>query len=122
LPPHNQTTGGATTWRAFQTIEIGATGEKALANPKYLPTGVIITPDETQSSLLTLEEKSPTTALGEYAASNVKYVSLRFSPSGTANVSNATNFLTLVTERDKPLSEGANFVTVQVNPVTGAVR
>jgi uncharacterized protein (TIGR02596 family) len=122
LPPHNRVTGGASTWRGFQAVEIGAGGEKPLGNPKYLPTGVIIAPDEDRSSMLTLGERTPAANLGEYSTANVRYVALRFSPSGTANLTNANNFLTLVTERDKPLSAGANFVTVQVNPVTGAVR
>jgi uncharacterized protein (TIGR02596 family) len=122
LPKQDTTTGGPTVWRGFQVFEMGSAGEKAAGNLKLFTAPVIISPDVTQSPMLTMTPKAPTKDVGPFAPASVSYVALRFSPSGMASVTNSNNFATLVLEKGRPLSEGANFVTIQVNPVTGAVR
>lgn len=109
-------------WRGCQVFEMGSAGERSVGNLKFFTEPVVITEDTQKSSMLTMTAQTPTKDVGPYSAASVRYVAVRFSPSGMAGVTNSNNYVTLVLEKDKPLSEGANFVTVQVNPVTGTVR
>ena len=122
LPPHNTTVGSPTTWRGFQVFEMSSAGEKSVSNLQLLAAPVVISSNTSQSTALTKTQTAPANAVGPFAASSVRYVAIRFSPSGMAGVTSTDNYVTLIQENGKPLSDGANFVTVQVNPVTGAVR
>ncbi len=122
MPAHNRQDGGPTTWRGFQVFEITSSGEKAIGNPKYLTAPVIMLANDDKSPLLNQTLETPKADLGNISKANVRYAVLRFSPSGMANVTNANNFVTLVQENKSDLSNGVNFVTVQVNPITGAAR
>jgi uncharacterized protein (TIGR02596 family) len=119
-------TGGDPVWRGVQmrTVEETVTGRvvKVLNKAQILPPGMIISEDATLSPLLTADSMiSGTITVGEHT--NVPYRGIRFRPGGNLDsaVTPTNNFLTL-NQLSDTASPPTNYFTLQINPVTGAVR
>ena len=131
LPEFDFTTGGASLWRGVQIfIMDGAVPASRLV---LFPPRVIISGNAAVSPLIQNSsaglgaEITPASNVGAFSTDNVRYKSFTIRPNGTLAASNsipdANWFLTLHQEND-PKPDGikpANFVTVQINPVTSKV-
>jgi uncharacterized protein (TIGR02596 family) len=134
LPDYNQGAAGTpTVYRGIQIFLVKEDGSKVPSSPvEYFQSPIAISSDTSYSSLLAEAstsasphaEKSPGSTdpkLGSYAG-NYRYIPFQFLPSGLTDLSSGKNFVTLVIQNDKPLSQGANFFTVQVDCINGSVR
>lgn len=135
LPDYNQpatdpvgTTSGV--FRAFQILLVDENGAIVpLSRPEYLQSPVVISPGSKESALLadtnaSHAERAPAATdpnLGTYGK-NYRFVPFQFSPGGTTDLTAGKDFVTLVLQNDKPLSDGVNFFTVQIDPVSGSAR
>lgn len=125
--------GEPTVFRGMQTFLVKEDGSRVpQSKAEFFRSPVVISSNTSYSSLLadagTPGSAHPETVpgntdpkLGSYAG-NYRYVSFQFLPSGLTDLSSGKNFVTLVIQNDKPLSEGANFFTVQVDCINGSVR
>ncbi len=116
-------TGSPSTYRAFQIFLINDTNSIALTKPVYFGNPVICSSIATESSLLDptyLDEKtpSPSDSIPTYGL-NYAYRSFWFRPSGSTNLPLTNLFLTLILEQGKKVSEGGNFLTIVIDPMTG---
>jgi len=113
-------------YRAMQSFILLDGSTNALDRPKFLPSPVILSPNASESAFLSstnhTEQPSQTNAPVAGFGQNYRYRSIRFAPNGSVDLQNPENFFTLVLQNDKPLTEGANFFTVQLNPISGSVR
>jgi len=118
-------------YRAFQLFLVGDS-TNALDKPKFFKSPVTVSAGTNESAFLIDETDTTSThrrltpvatdpKLGIYGT-NYDYVAFRFLPSGATDMVSGRNFVTLVLQNDKPLSQGGNFYTVQIDPVNGAVR
>jgi len=131
LPDFDATTGGPTLWRGMQLFMSDGTATNAASRPVFFPQRVIISSNSAISPLLVTAmgaEITPTNNVGAYSTSNVQYKSFTIRPNGMLATSNslvdANNFLTLHQQNDPMGTDGvkpANFITVQVNPITSKV-
>lgn len=133
LPDHNQNAGAPSVYRAVQIFLIDQNGAAVpQTRPEFFPSPVIIAADPSESSLLAdasvgdspHQEKAPASGdpnVGAYGT-NYRYVAFQFMPSGLTDLSAGKNYLTLVMKDGKPLSQGANFFTVQIDRINGSVR
>jgi len=131
LPDFDSTTGGPTLWRGMQLFISDGTATNAVSRPVFFPQRVIISANSAISPLLTTAmgaEITPTNNVGAYSTANVQYKSFTIRPNGMLATSNslvdANNFLTLHQQNDPMGADGikpANFITVQVNPITSKV-
>jgi len=127
----------ATTWqyRAFQMFEVVESGAAVpLANVERLAGAAIINPSATFSSLIAgtgqtarvpVATRDP--GLPRGIGHNYKYVSFRFLPDGSTNLSPtfaAGWFLTVHNLSDKAVGTvpPPNFFTLQLDPVSGATK
>jgi hypothetical protein len=129
-------TSAPTEYRAFQLFVVEPTGPVPVGKVSFLPQGVIINPATDKSSILNatgdntnyLSQVTSPSGVGapklpkfDY---NYNYVSFRFRSSGEVKLGTNDFFLTM--HFNKPvLPPGQlpdNFVTAQINPVTGRVR
>jgi uncharacterized protein (TIGR02596 family) len=129
LPPANGSESSAPqVYRAFQVFVVGSSGPEELGKVRILPTPVIFTLEDEASPFLEnsdeYEERTPADSDPELPRfkSNYVYKSLVFTPGGSASVSSNEGTFTLAVEQAPKPTEGANFFSVQVNPVTGSVR
>lgn len=138
LPNYNQSSPTPAVYRGMQCFLEGdpvvtsgtiSAPTSALSNPLYFSSPVVILADITRSTLLPVSASSllaadPKHPLGSYAL-NYKYVVFRFTPDGRTDLPNTLACVTLVIQQDA-VNPGTklppNFVTVQIDPVTGAVR
>lgn len=126
-----------TTWqyRGFQMFEVLESGSAVpLASVQRLPGAVIIDPAATFSSIIAgtgQTAKVPVAAkdpeLPRRIGRNYKYVSFRFQPDGSTNLSPTLAggwFLTIRNLTDKPVGSvpPANFFTLQLDPVSGSTK
>lgn len=124
LPGHGQPANATPqAWRAMQCILLNDTNAVPLGRPSYFGQSVLCSSNPAESSLLdnaVLPEQTPGSSdtLSGYGV-NYRYRSFYFKPSGETSLPNTNTFLTLVLENDRPLSQGANFFTVQIDPFTG---
>jgi uncharacterized protein (TIGR02596 family) len=134
LPDYNQgASGSPSVFRGLQVFLVKEDGTRVpYSKPELFQNPVIISPDSSQSALLADSsssdsahaEKSPDSSdprLGSYAG-NYRYIPFQFLPGGLTDLSSGKNFVTVVLQNDKPLSQGANFFTVQVDCINGSVR
>lgn len=134
LPPHNaDVSAPPSVFRALQIFVLNENGSYvAVSKPDYFPSPAILSDDTTESSLLAdagvssspHAERTPGSAdpkVGAYG-SNYRYISFQFTPSGLTDLSAGKNFVTVTLQDDKPLAQGANFFTVQVDCLNGGVR
>lgn len=128
LPDFNESPSASPkVWRAVQAYMIDGASANPLTRPRYLSSPVIFSPDPTHSGILTMTRQISPTRIGEYGTP--PFVALRFKPDGSAipasendPFSRSNSFLTLVMEGDPSLAQGANFATLQVDPLTGRVQ
>ena len=133
LPEFDSTTGGASLWRGAQIFIMDGTNAVPASRRLLFPHRVIISENGTVSPLLQNSatglgaEIIPTSNVGAFSSGNVRYKSFTIRPNGTLTASNSIPdlnwFFTLHQENDpKPDSlKPANFVTIQINPVTSKV-
>ncbi|SDT95135.1 Verru_Chthon cassette protein D [Verrucomicrobium sp. GAS474] len=113
---------GPSTFRAMQLFTIDGATTNVLDKVAFFPRPAKGSPDPTASPLLQ-GAAGGTFRLPEVGL-NYRYTSLFFAPDGSLQGLGSTNvFLTLVLDH-APIREGnlpANFVTVQIDPLTGRV-
>ena len=110
---------GVQLWRVDDSITGPVTN--AVARMTSLPDGVVVSPDPQFSPLLSAGTTG-TMSLPPYGT--VSFISIRIrSNGGTENsITAANNFLTLQNANGTTSgSPGANYYTVQINPITGKV-
>ena len=132
MPGESVTT--ATTWqyRALQIFEVVESGVAVpLDKPQRFPGTVVMTSRFTFSTLISGTgqiAKPPTTndpELPRGVARNYNYVSFRFLPDGSTNLSPTGSwFLTIHNLTDKPsgTTPPINFFTIQLDPVSGSTK
>lgn len=138
LPPEGSAaTAQPSVYRAFQsfTVPSDGTSTNAVGKPVFLPQSVYMSANGTVSSLLTV--KNPPTSfagtaaavpVGPYAPSSYNYISFHFKPDGSTDLASipATPWYVSLAVANDPTQSGsslpANFVTVQLDPLTGRVR
>jgi uncharacterized protein (TIGR02596 family) len=96
-----------------------------LGRPVFFSAPVISSAHPAESPLLgdglTREIAAPSEALASYGH-NYRYRSFSYRPGGSPSLPQTDIFLTLVLEGGRPLAEGANYFSVQIDPVTGRPR
>jgi len=132
-------------YRGFQFFLIKSTGPVALGKPVYFQSPVYLLTTGTAASsifsstaqgalsslvLQTPESTDPTQpnygpGLMPYQM-NYQYSCFHFKPSGATDlpiVGNVPyNFMTLALEKDRAVGSGGNFITIQIDPYSGAVK
>jgi uncharacterized protein (TIGR02596 family) len=126
LPEDGQPSGTPTDYRAMQIFLVDYETTNAISKPVKFSTPVIISTDETVSTLMNEtafpEQAAPADAPVPPAGPNYRYRSFRYRPDGSAEVpSNPAFTLTLVNKTDpiKANNLPANFATIQIEPMTG---
>lgn len=115
-------------YRGMQLFVHNDSGASPLTKPMYFKSGIVIIEDSTVSSILGEKiESAPSNgdpSLGEYFK-NYLYRSFRFKPSGGTDLPDTKSMhLTFKNQNDSLINDGlpANYITVQVDSVTGRVR
>lgn len=118
-------------YRGFQLFLLDENGQaQPLGKPEFFQSPVLISGGDQESSLLAdaadslsshAELEGTGTPLPVYGT-NYRYIPFLFNPSGSTDLVSGKNFLTLVMQNDKSLGEGANFYTVQIDPLNGSTR
>jgi uncharacterized protein (TIGR02596 family) len=133
LPDYNQAANSSpSVYRGMQTFVESSPGASdtvtitPITRPSFFQSGTILLADNTKSTLLTLAVATPTSTdpvLPNYQ-SNYKYIVFRFLPTGQTDLTNAQNCLTLIMENAAITSSGlpANFQTIQIDSINGAIR
>lgn len=125
LPGYNDSPGSPPAiYRAMQSFLHDDTNVVPLTKSRFFTSPVICSSNPVESPLLgapITTEIPAVTAIPNYG-NNYAYRSFFFKPSGATSRQDTNLFLTLVMENDRPLSEGANFFTIQIDPVTGRPR
>ena len=123
-------------YRAMQLLEVVESGVAIpIGKPERLPISVIMEPSTTFSTLITDTAAAPTRTIKQPVASdpelprgvakNYKYVSFRFQQDGSTDLAPAkTWFVTIRNLTDKVTGNTPppNFFTLQIDPVSGAVK
>lgn len=112
------------TFRAMQAFLVQGNTAAPVDRATWFPVPVMISSGTAESPLLSSTnhpEQAPETKLPGYGG-NYRYRAFHFTPNGSADLRSAENSLTLVLQNDKPPAEGANFFTIQINPLNGSVR
>ena len=130
LPDYNQPESSATPkiYRGMQTFIEGdptltTVPVTALTKPAMFLSPVVILDDNKKSTLLTLTATTPTTSLSSFAL-NYKYISFRFRPDGSTDLTTAATGLVLVLQNDalEPNGLPKNFRSVEIDPKNGVAR
>lgn len=115
---------------AFESVIYDETNTKSspLATVEHLPGGVVISKDESYSTLLKpSREKTnwtiddPKQSLPRGIGSNYQAYALRFRPDGSTDLGSGSWFLTLHGSRETG-SPPANHAAVQIDPYNGSLR
>lgn len=132
LPALNQPpTSAPAAYRAVQAFYVENTGLKPLGKVLYLPPGLSIVEDAAKSSLLAESGGpliDPTEHPGDMSlpnyGTNYRFRSFRFRTNGETDMTDAPAFITLAMQHEKTVSGDlpANFLTLQIDPVSGRVR
>ncbi len=132
-------------YRACQFFLIKNTGPVALNKATYLSSPVyLVTTGTAASAIFSSTAQSALSSLGLQTAEstdptqsnygpslppyqmNYQYCAFHFKPSGSTDlpiVNNVPyNFMTLALEKDPAVGSGGNFITIQVDPYSGAVK
>jgi uncharacterized protein (TIGR02596 family) len=126
LPGYNQDSSSTpTTYRAMQAYVLDGTSSVPLSRPQYFSSPVRISTNASESPaldpLMLPETTSPAESLPVYGK-NYTYRSFYFKPGGRASFLQTNVYFTLSLENDKSLSQGANYYTIQIDPLTGRPR
>ena len=121
-----------TTWkyRAIQLFEIVESGVAIpLDKPQRLPVSVVIEPNIVFSTLIPATPTKPTATDPDLPRgilkANYRYASFRFLQDGSTNLSaSSTWFVTIrnLTDSVVGTKPPANFFTIQIDPVSGAIK
>jgi uncharacterized protein (TIGR02596 family) len=123
--------GAASSFRALQALEVvKANVVLPLEKLQPLPTAIIIDSAQSLSSLLDKNKRTKVTATAASpplprVGTNYSYIALRFRPDGSTDLlPTADWFLTLHSETngDGLATPPANFVTVDIDPVSGTLK
>ena len=120
-------------YRAMQLFEVVESGVAVpLDKSQRLPISVVIEPNATFSTLISaasqIPAKKPVASdpeLPRGVAKNYNYVSFRFQQDGSTNLAPATQwFVTIrnLTDKVTGSTPPPNFFTLQIDPVSGAVK
>jgi uncharacterized protein (TIGR02596 family) len=126
LPPQGQAAGAPTSYRAVQCFLLEGTNSVPVTRMQNFAQSVNCSSNVSESSLLddaVLPEKSPVAGedIPGYGL-NYRYRSFFFKPGGATSLPNGDSYVTLVLEHDKALSQGANYFTIQIDPLSGRTR
>lgn len=129
LPDSGRSSSGtASVYRAIQLFIKNENFLQPLGNCVYLPSPIIFVDTAVASSLLansvTIEQDSDgQPSLGVFGH-NYKYRAFRFRASGGTDLSGNSIHLSLASATDRIVSNDlpSNFITVQIDPVTGRIR
>ncbi len=100
----------------------------ALIKPTLFPAPIIISSVATPAPVSPLLPATATAADTAYSlpnyGSNYKYASFHFKPDGSTDLASGFESITLVLQRDSQVANGlpANFVTIRIDPLNGAIR
>ena len=116
-------------YRGMQLFLHGGKGPEAIGKPVFLPPQIIISGEETLSSIVKgslTEEKTPDSGerVGDFGG-NYRYRSFYFKPGGATDLpDNERVFLTLANRNDTVASgrPPRDFITIQIDATTGRVR
>lgn len=130
-----ETVSDSTTWqyRAMQLFEVVESGVAVpIGKPERLPTSVVMEPNVAFSTLLSASSQTPAKKpvssdpeLPRGVLKNYNYVAFRFQQDGSTNLAPASTwFVTIrnLTDKVTGTKPPANFFTLQVDPVSGAVK
>jgi uncharacterized protein (TIGR02596 family) len=129
LPAHNEPESTPSVFRAVQSFLSHEGTAIPLNKARFLPSPVIISsePDRIAAESPFLAgtdhpEIEPAEDLANYPKTSYKYRSFYFTPSGRADLVQGKNYLTVVFDNDNPISDGANFFMIQIDPLTGGLK
>jgi uncharacterized protein (TIGR02596 family) len=129
LPDYDQPVGTSipSVYRAAQSFLVEGDKRTAHGKPVLFSAPVIISTGAAESSFLASPNRPERDATSSDPAvssfdRNYRYRSFQFTPGGATDLTRAEDFLTLILQHDKPLAEGANFFTLQIDPANGSVR
>lgn len=113
-------------YRSMQTFLITSGSARPLDRGLQLPAGVVLSEDPSLSPFLnsTNHAEAPVPA-GEPmpgGGTDNRYRAFRFSARGSADLAIGENSFTLIPEDGSARETPANFVTLQVQPISGGVR
>jgi Verrucomicrobium spinosum paralogous family TIGR02596 len=118
--------GGAPRYRAMQTFLLLSGTAKPLDRGLPLPSGVMLSEIPERSPFLhsSNHPETPVPAGESHPGrgADTRYRAFRFSPRGAVDLAAGENHFTLVPERESEEEPGANFVTLQIQPISGGVR
>jgi uncharacterized protein (TIGR02596 family) len=121
---------GAMAYRAFQLFRIETSGTKAATKPIRFPQSVVLASAIDKTSILTLTPQTADASSPKLprVGTNYQYVAFQFKPTGDIQPPSDNKldtsskwFLTLILDNDPIKASGlpANFLTIQIDPVSG---
>jgi uncharacterized protein (TIGR02596 family) len=115
---------GIMAYRALQLFRVESSGNKAATKPIRFPQSVILASATDKTSFLTLTQQTPDASSPRLprVGTNYQYVAFQFKPTGETNLDPDSKwFLTLILDNDPIVASGlpANFLTIQIDPVSG---
>jgi len=126
LPQYTEpATAAPSVYRAMQLFLVSDSDIKPITKLLLFSVPVVCSPDVNLSTFLDssiIEELTPDADACNIPVygKNYAYRSLVFRPNGSTTLSSSANvFLTLVLGTGKSINQGANFLTVQIDPATG---
>ena len=129
--PDKNIPGATNAIRAMQLWQLNTSGTRtALGRVQRFPGTIIISASTNLTSIPTIGNSSSlpsseiTPSIIESLPSGVTsytYTSFKFRPDGSTTLNSGNNFLTVVNE-NTPGNPPTNFVTIQIEPATGAIR
>jgi uncharacterized protein (TIGR02596 family) len=130
LPDYTEpSTASPTVFRAFQLFLLDEEGvANPLAKAEFFQVPVVVSQETSESGLFSDTSSHAEVNPGSNGfglpvfQANYRYVAFTFLPGGSTDLNSGRNFVTLVLQNDRPLVEGTNFFTVQLDPVSGSVR
>ncbi len=113
-------------YRAQQSFIVQDGSTNPIGKAAFLSAPAIFSAGASESAFLSSTNHQEQAAPGGVNlpgyGTNYVYRSFRFSPNGSVDLQNSENFFTLVLQNGKALNAGANFFTVQINPISGSIR
>lgn len=124
LPASASSAESATSWKAVQAFVLDGTHAVPLGRMQMVSAPVCAALGPGESTLLDdavlplLPGADPLPIYGQ----NYTWKSFLFKPDGGTSLPHTNVYLTFVLEKDRPLTQGGNYVTVQIDPLTGRAR
>lgn len=125
LPDYNSSSSSPEVFRAFQLFLKAPERSVPLGKAEFLEHPVYFVGNSAPSPLLSrhpaLEGSSAGIEIARFG-NRYRYVAFTYRSDGSTDLSAAGNFVTLALQHDKPIDQGGNFITVQIDPVVGSVQ